>query len=514
MRFELYSDVMLACQGLNTLEAYHALSIDGNGDPNRMRVARQLLWDTLGHHRLYTLVAVDGQFAHLGTTKELHTMMMTDSIFRRAYALDEHVRAIVDPAVRLSPPSVEGAAATVSHVVMNSRLHGPAGSVAAGAIVEHCELRGAFDIQRDAVVSGVHGWLGSGLRVASGMVVQQTPLDMVRLLAHPRLKDRVIVDGQSQSHLCVLSLFGMNDPIKNQAASPSATFCHRSWTTFATQIQASPDEWWGDLPPEQRTVWTARVFPILVASAADPMGDASLVDTPLGPPTKVRPIPLHAAHATVLWMQDPTAIVEPMLRRAWLAAPRMSLQEILACSDPGMPHVSDLFHVFSCSYFPFFICCFIGPCFVLFIVFPLCFPLMFSLPYFVCFPAAAFTWRLKLSLHVDALSLEAALRNRIDAPVITLLHRAARAAAFMAGAAEFSSDAVTSTTSAIGGRSPSLRPMSTPGGQKMDTAIGLPPTHLWSLLDHVASDAPCDVAARALYVWDISPLPSTPSGHD
>jgi hypothetical protein len=233
-RFELYSEVMLALRGLNTLEAYHKLSIDGNVDPARMRQARQLLWDALNGHQMYTLVAKNGHFAHLGTTREYQQMLLNDSVFRAPYGLCAAAHVWVDTTVRIAR-SDQGSIDTSCQntALLNTILHGGHGYVANGVVIEHCELSGHFCIEREAVVSGLHGWLGHGVRIAPLTVVQQTPIDRRRLAQHPRLGTLLTrAPALADSQLTVLSVFGVNDAIKCTAESAKASYCHRSWVNF------------------------------------------------------------------------------------------------------------------------------------------------------------------------------------------------------------------------------------------------------------------------------------------
>jgi hypothetical protein len=287
---------MLSLKGLNTLEAYHTLSIDGNVDPARMRQARQVLWNTLNGHKLYTLVAKDGHFAHLGTTREYQHMLLNDSVFRAPYRLCAAAHVWVDATVRIAQPEQSH---LYSAALLNAILHGGHGRVANGAVIEHCELSGHFCIEEEAVVSGLHGWLGRGVRVAPLTVVQQTPIDRHRLVQHPRLATMLArAPALADSQLTVLSVFGVNDAIKCVADHAKATYCHRSWvhlrsvhmvfffflfiscrfTVFVwrltgfkqaslfEQTQSNAQDIWGDLPSKHQTLWTARLFPLFQTS--------------------------------------------------------------------------------------------------------------------------------------------------------------------------------------------------------------------------------------------------------
>ena len=80
-----------------------------------------------------------------------------------------------------------------------------------------------------------------------------------------------------------------------------------------SQLQCSRADLWGDLPASQHNLWTCRLFPLLGATA----GSA-----------------LSVLPAEVAWMHHHTA-PSPDERRRYLQVPRLSLQEMLACSAPS-----------------------------------------------------------------------------------------------------------------------------------------------------------------------------------
>ena len=98
--------------------------------------------------------------------------------------------------------------------------------------------------------------------------------------------------------------YGVDDTFKD--ALETAAFCGMSLVDWLAAVGARPEDVWDpQLPPERRTLWEARVFPVEA--------------TPL-------------AYGRWVWMLDPAAASQAE-RRSWLAAPRCSAAEIAVLAD-------------------------------------------------------------------------------------------------------------------------------------------------------------------------------------
>lgn len=93
-RFELYSDILLACETNWTKEEYMSMDMDGvTSDSGRSEIThvREVLWDHLRSQKLYC-VGSGGSFAHLGTIPEYLQLLFGQSVFRKSFGLTHLAR--------------------------------------------------------------------------------------------------------------------------------------------------------------------------------------------------------------------------------------------------------------------------------------------------------------------------------------------------------------------------------------------------------------------------------------
>ncbi|MDX9755056.1 MAG: L-fucokinase [bacterium] len=294
LRIELYSDILLGMAARTEKETYMAMESSAK-DLSALHRAREQLWQTLRPLSFQAIVAENGLFAHLGTTKETIDLFVQDSPFRRPFGLHHTVRSYVEEA------EVAGDA-----VVINSMLFGP-GRVDTGAVIEHSKLQGNWSIGAGAFCSSLRSYYG--LHVEPEMVIKELCLQPGK-------------DGQERR---IVTLYGVFDQIKDTADDPKATFANRPWQDFLTQSEISREELWPGLPECEHTLWNARLFPILF--------EGEWLET-------------------VLWLQYNKKPSSHILRK-WRTATRLSFSDILQEADPmaefgwirTLAHQLDLHHV-------------------------------------------------------------------------------------------------------------------------------------------------------------------------
>lgn len=115
-----------------------------------------------------------------------------------------------------APAPIAPCAAAVDTVVMNSLLH-TAGTLGAGAVVEHSELWGDWRVGAGSLVSGVRSV--PGLVVEPGIAVQEVGM------------------GNGTR---VLTLHGTHDKIKAKASTDKGTFCGVPWAVCGTLCVCGP----------------------------------------------------------------------------------------------------------------------------------------------------------------------------------------------------------------------------------------------------------------------------------
>lgn len=117
--------------------------------------------------------------------------------------------------------------------------------------------------------------------------------------------------------LKVTRLYGLDDDPDLPISHPAATFLNRPWADWLAAAAVHPEAIWPDLPPSERTLWNARLYP------ATRDGDQSL--------------------QLVLPMQDPARAPHDW-RTPWLAADRRSMEDVSRQGDGGrlLDAVTDL----------------------------------------------------------------------------------------------------------------------------------------------------------------------------
>ncbi len=306
LRLELYSDMLLAfSNGMGQSRADY-LRTDGATDPALLQ-ARELLWESLSPWPFSALVPPAGRFGHLGTTVELQEMMtLRMPAFTEAFRLRPRVCCLVGKA-----GTDDGA------IVLNSILT-PTGGVLLGkdAVVEHCCVQGGgrVEVGEGALVSGLYyaaaarGEAEAVVVVGPRVIVQEVRLGAME---HASLFSPSSAQPQPQPSY-VVSVLSMQDGIKETYGKDErAGVWGQPWQVVLGTLQVEPEAIW-PFPDKPRTLWHARLFPV-VASSTDPAAGAWR------------------------WQQAWAGTGTPPSAdafAAWKSARRVSLCDILAEADP------------------------------------------------------------------------------------------------------------------------------------------------------------------------------------
>ena len=358
-RFELYTDIILCTNPALSRDDFIGLPLPSkDSDKARVERGRKLLWKLLRPYKFYVLADANSSFSHVGTTAEYLHILNHDSEFSQPLRLSRTARSFVEYPERTS-----------GGVLINSILVGH-GRVEATALVENSYLRGNFHVAPHSVVSGVRSIAGvqtvkdmvvqevqlSPARVRGNARVrhllttrgEKTTRDQPFYVAPPSMGDAskyiepVDMSGVGEDVLRVMIVFGVFDGIKDPFKSKKSTLCNRHWShyfppeVFATaaasrtsdpaspypgtgpaqrtlhsfgHLLLDPDDdgvWPSHVPDSGRTLWNARIYPVLVGE--------------------------QASSESVLWMQyDSPPSVQTLCE--WKQSTRVSLEDILALAD-------------------------------------------------------------------------------------------------------------------------------------------------------------------------------------
>lgn len=390
LRVELYSDMMMAMsEGLGQSFASYRDMGTSDLNPERLVAARGLMWRALSPVPFYAAIAVGGRFLHVGTTTEYRALLTEPSQARDYYSLRQSA-ACYDRTTSSSVESVShagavNAAASADGPVPaascttsgNDKSPCPGtrwfaslntvfeseGERGAGAVAEHCVLRGNWSLSPGSIASGVrtvrHLLLFEGIAAQESLVPEESAgLDVdggtmataasfespataalsaaasavgitLATAGSAPAPDRAaslsgsgadltvpaahLVAVQSapgpplvSSALRVISVLHASDPIKTQWREPTARVCGATWDAFwAAAGVTDADVWPADVTDGAQTLWTAKLFPVTRRTvAADADAASAVAGDGSGPDDSAMPV----EDAAALWLQEAAVV--------------------------------------------------------------------------------------------------------------------------------------------------------------------------------------------------------------
>ncbi|MCC6240641.1 MAG: hypothetical protein IT448_10120 [Phycisphaerales bacterium] len=202
-------------------------------DPAR-RPLRRILLNTL-HGSGFTAMEVGGEFLHLGTTLQFRDAMTGRSTSPAAELFQQNV--LTHSQWKLSPNQ------RVYHSVLLAEA-GHIGQLGAGSVIEHSFLRAPSRI-------------GSGC-VVSQVLVDRQPIDLGDNLLLFQVPVRDETNQLRFAHVCA----GVEDDFKGRFDQDACRYLNQPMGEWLNRHGVSPRDIWPAVPPDQRTLWTARLFPI------------------------------------------------------------------------------------------------------------------------------------------------------------------------------------------------------------------------------------------------------------
>lgn len=263
LRFELYNELLLACRttanSASTFTEY--LLAIGSGPEEylalRQREALLYLWSKFHVYDLQIMHVYEGGFLHLGTSQEVFDLLLTPPI----------------------PAHLESGSSAFSNVDLSAEFFSPfVNSLVASdsphdtppqlkdSFVEHCavHLQGHGHLINCFISHIVHSDLLEevqhiGGANAQGWILQEVPIKGPADASPVNNQDPA--DFSSGTY-CLLSLH-IRDNTKIHYLSESATICGMSWPAFFKAMSCTvADVWPLELPDMERTLWTAKLFPL------------------------------------------------------------------------------------------------------------------------------------------------------------------------------------------------------------------------------------------------------------
>lgn len=285
-QLNLYGDLMLPLAQSTTYESYLEDVSDGPCTP-LMRAARAVIWRELRGTALSFEELQPATFVHFGSSEEYHETA-TDLMLRSICNWAPHVASWCGSSTDLH--------ALDALTLMNALVQGELRPGKDPIVVVDSQLAGPLEWQTKALISGVR--TSQPLSLRADAALSQVPV----LTPAPALS----YEGREFSGGWVTRIYGLQDNPKRATTDPAATYLNRPWADWLAQIGLCAEDVWPDLPAEQRTLWNARLFPLV------PKREVSL--------------------QLALPLQDP-ALATDAWRAAWRQAERMSLAHSFQYAD-------------------------------------------------------------------------------------------------------------------------------------------------------------------------------------
>jgi fucokinase len=286
---DLYDDMVGAMAGGSDAAAYVRAG---------SRALRKRLWPAL-HDVPLRAMQLEGEFLHLGTTRQFRDAMTGRSHSPASALLGGKVLS------RSDWPVPDDAC------VYHSLLSGAGGSVGHGAVIEHSALGGPVIVGADSVVSQTA--LSGPARVGAGRLLFQVPVQMgprgQRLRRRSAAAVATAQEPEFTSVWFVHVLCGVGDDFKAKLADGRCTYLDQPIEQWMKSQGVTARDLWQDTPPDQRTLWNARLFPATPGR--------------------------NGAVAAMAMLEAPASgTIAARVRRGWRMSRRYSMAMLLEHADP------------------------------------------------------------------------------------------------------------------------------------------------------------------------------------
>ncbi|MGC8832948.1 MAG: fucose pyrophosphorylase domain-containing protein, partial [Armatimonadota bacterium] len=222
---DLYEDVLCSLPLHFSPDGFNDVA-----DENRRRV-RELIWKQLRGIRFQVRVPRPAYFVHLGTAAQFREAVTSDPVVPLLFGFSRRVCSYL-----------AGEACAGGATVVGSVLEG-AVEVGEGALVDGCALAGCIKVGANSVLAGVD-LEGGDFEIPPGVVMH-----------------RVLVCRGDASEFAYL-VYGVNDDPKLTIEAGASLF-GEAITDRLRRFGVAEDEVWPHVPDGFRSLWNARLYPVL-----------------------------------------------------------------------------------------------------------------------------------------------------------------------------------------------------------------------------------------------------------
>jgi len=271
-----------------------------------VRPLRTELWRNL-HGVPFRAMQVEGEFLHLGTTRQFRDAMIGQNPSPAAELFQQDVLTHSEWPL--------GAGRRVYHSVLLADERS-SGALGVGSVVEHSILRAPSRVGNGSIVSQVIA-LRQPIELGDNLLLFQVPVRCEETGSKRKVKRRKNGGddgGESEAPGCVRYvhvLCGVEDDFKGSYADGKCNYLNRPIDAWLRRHNVSPEEVWPGAAAKQQTLWNARLF-----VATDRRDAASVALAMAGDSAPGRP-EVHAwrksprySMAMLLEMADPVSLIE------------------------------------------------------------------------------------------------------------------------------------------------------------------------------------------------------------
>jgi fucokinase len=251
----LYGDLLMPLVPSTRRDAYMADTSDGPLSQD-LQAARAAIWERVRQTRLSVQRLQPAVFAHFGTTREYWDMIT---------AAPEWARTTGWTAQAAAWPEACGDGPGA--VLLNAAVEGEVAATASERTTAKAATTNGKMMARAATTSGERGvgpilvvdaWLGGPLTTCGPALVAgirtEAPLDVTP----GTVLHQLAIEGGGY----VTRVYGLDDDPKQVWNGPAGTFVNQPWMAWLAQIGLALEDVWPDMPPGERTLWNARLYPL------------------------------------------------------------------------------------------------------------------------------------------------------------------------------------------------------------------------------------------------------------
>jgi fucokinase len=218
------------------LYTHVTMGLTGQWKPEGEDVPLHALWETLKGLPFWCSI-VSGDFTHVGTTSLFRKLMTGETDFSRLHEARQQFGVSTPPGVRSAG------------VVIDSVLGGGA-ELGAETVVIECNLGKHVRAAAGSILHGLDG-ISCAVEVPENAVVHQLP-----------------VTCQDGRRGVVIRAYAVEDDPRLPVMAENATWFGRPPLEHLSLLGIDADKVWPRVPPADRTLWNARLFPVTTADEA------------------------------------------------------------------------------------------------------------------------------------------------------------------------------------------------------------------------------------------------------